>query len=51
MFETVGRLSGPFANVFDNKSITCSDIEHMVEYDSNSRANRVADAERGENRT
>ncbi|BBY32108.1 hypothetical protein MMIN_01690 [Mycolicibacter minnesotensis] len=38
-------LSYPFANVFDNKSITCSDIEHTIDYYSNSRANRVADAE------
>lgn len=43
--RTAGRLSDPFANVFDNESITCSDIEHTIDYYSNSRANRVADAE------
>jgi len=44
-FEGADDLSDLFANVFDNDSITCSDIERTIDYYSNSRANRIADAE------
>lgn len=50
-FDAGARLSEGIAKVFDNKSITCSDIEHTIDYYSNSRANWVADERVRENRT